>query len=51
MGVFKKVNHSEGAAPAIIIPKKDGGARFISDFRELNLRMKKNHILIPTSVF
>jgi len=38
IGVLKKVNRSEWAAPTFSIPKKDGSARFISDFRELNER-------------
>jgi len=38
IGVLKKVNHSEWAAPTFIIPKKDGSVRFISDFQELNKR-------------
>jgi hypothetical protein len=36
IGVLKKVNRSEWAAPTFIIPKKDGTVPFISDFRELN---------------
>jgi len=32
IGVLKKANRSEWAAPALVIPKKDGSARFISDF-------------------
>jgi len=32
IGVPKKVNRSEWAAPAFVIPKKDGSVRFISDF-------------------
>ena len=31
LGVLKKVNHSQWAAPTFIIPKKDGTIRFISD--------------------
>jgi hypothetical protein len=31
LGVLEKVNCSEWAAPTIIIPKKDGIVRFISD--------------------
>ena len=31
LGVLKKVNRSEWAAPTFIIPKKDGTVRFISD--------------------
>jgi len=41
LGVLKKVNRSEWAAPAFITPKKDGSVRFISDFRELKLRIKR----------
>jgi len=44
IGVLQKVNHSEWAAPAFIIPKKDGSVRFISDVRELNKRtLRKPH--------
>ena len=32
IGVLRKVNHSEWAASAFIIPKKDGTVRFITDF-------------------
>jgi len=32
IGVLKKANLSEWAAPTFIIPKKDGSVRFISDF-------------------
>jgi len=42
-----KVNHSEWAAPAFIIPKKDGSVQFISDFRELNKRIKQKPFPIP----
>ena len=47
VGVLKKVNHSEWAAPTFIIPKKDGSVRFISDFRELNKRIKRKPYPIP----
>jgi len=47
IGVLRKVNHSEWAAPAFVIPKKDGSVRFISDFRELNLRIKRQPYPIP----
>ena len=33
IGVLKKINHSKWAAPAFIVPKKDGRVRFVSDFR------------------
>ena len=47
LGVLKKVNRSEWAAPTFIIPKKDGSVRFISDFRELNKRIRRKPYPIP----
>jgi Reverse transcriptase (RNA-dependent DNA polymerase) len=47
LGVLKRVNHSEWAAPTFIIPKKDGSVCFISDFRELNKRSKRKLYHIP----
>ncbi len=47
MGILKKVNRSEWAAPTFIIPKKDRTVRFISDFRELNKRIKRMPYPIP----
>ena len=47
IGVLKRVNRSEWAAPTFIIPKKNGTVRFISDFRELNKRIKRKPFPIP----
>jgi Reverse transcriptase (RNA-dependent DNA polymerase) len=47
IGVLKKVNRSEWAAPSFIIPKKDGTVRFINDFRALNKRIKQKPFPIP----
>ena len=47
LGILKKVNRSEWAAPTFIIPKKDQTVRFISDFRELNKRIKRKPYPIP----
>ena len=47
VGVLKRVNRSEWAAPTFIIPKKDGKVRFISDFRELNKRIKRTPYPLP----
>jgi hypothetical protein len=44
IGVLRKVNRSEWAAPTFIIPKKNGTVRFISDFRELNKRIKRKPV-------
>ena len=45
IGVLQKVNSSEWGAPTIVIPKKDWTIRFISDFQELNKRLKENRVL------
>ena len=47
IGVLKKINNSQWAAPAFIIPKKNGTVRFISDFRELNKRIRIKPFPIP----
>ena len=47
LGVLKRVNRSQWAAPTFVIPKKDKTVRFISDFRELNKRIKRKPYPIP----
>ena len=47
VGVLKRINHSEWAAPTFIIPKKDKTVRFISDFRELNKQISRKPYPIP----
>jgi hypothetical protein len=47
LGVVKKVNRLEWAAPTFIIPKKDGYVRFISNFRQFNLRIKRKPFPLP----
>ena len=43
IGVLKKINHSQWAAPTFIIPKINGTVRFISDFKELNKTITNNN--------
>ena len=45
--VLKSKNNSEWAAPTFIIPKKNGRVHFISNFRELNIRIKRKPFPIP----
>ena len=48
IGVLRKVNRSEWAAPTFFIPKKNNGTvRFISDFRDLNKRIIQKLYPIP----
>jgi hypothetical protein len=47
LGVLEKKNDSEWAAPTFIIPKKNGTVRFVSDFRQLNKRLKRKPFPIP----
>jgi len=47
IGVLKRINNSQWAAPTFIIPKKNSTVRFISDFRELNKRIKRKPYPIP----
>ena len=47
LGVLKRINTSEWAAPTFIISKKDATIRFISDFHELNKCIKCKPFPIP----
>jgi hypothetical protein len=47
IGVLKRINNSEWAAPNFIIPKKNGRVRFLTDFRELNKRIKRKPFPLP----
>jgi hypothetical protein len=47
LGVLKRYSDSEWAAPTLIIPKKNGTVRFISDFRKLNEMLKRKPYPIP----
>merc|ERR1712115_31318 len=46
-GILRKVNHSQWGAPCFGIPKKDHTIRFITDFREINKRVKRNPFPLP----
>jgi hypothetical protein len=48
IGVLKKVNRSEWAAPLFIFLKKDGTVRFINGFRELDKQIKRKPFQSPT---
>ena len=45
--VLKRINTAEWAAPTFIIHKKNGTARLISDFRELNKQIQRKPFPIP----
>ena len=47
IGVLKKVNRWEWAAPSFIIPNKDGTVRVINDFRELNKGIRRKPFPVP----
>ena len=47
LGVLKQISDSEWATPTFIISKKDATVRFISDFCELNKRIKRKPFPIP----
>ena len=45
--VFKKVNLSEWGATTFIQPKKNGTLRFLSDFKNINQRIRRKPFPIP----
>jgi hypothetical protein len=47
LNALKRVNRSQWGAPTFVVPKKDGTARFISDFRELNKGIKRQPCPMP----
>lgn len=47
LGVLEPDKDSPCAAPAFIIPKKDGSVRFLSDFRGPNKCLKRNNLPLP----
>lgn len=47
LDILERTLNSEWAAPAFLIPKKDGGVRFICDFRKLNTQIEKKPYPIP----
>jgi hypothetical protein len=47
LGVLRRCNESEWAAPTFIIPKHNNTVRFISDFRKLNAQLKRKPYPIP----
>ena len=42
LGVLEPVQQSEWGSPTFIVPKIEKTVRFVSDFRRLNLKIKKN---------
>lgn len=47
IGVLKKQPQSEWASPTYIVAKKQGTPRVLSDFRQVNKRIKRNPYPIP----
>ena len=48
ISVLTKVNRcSKWAAPAFIVPKKDGHVQFVTDFRKLNAQIKRSPYPLP----
>jgi hypothetical protein len=47
IGVLEEEYFSEWASPSLAIPKKNGTIRVVTDFRELNLLLKRHSFPIP----
>ena len=47
IGVLKKINNSEWAAPTFIQPKKTGDVRVLTDFRKINAVLKRHPFPVP----
>ncbi|MGH3053395.1 MAG: hypothetical protein ACRDL7_00270, partial [Gaiellaceae bacterium] len=47
LDVLEKATGSQWACPAFIIPKRDGSARFIADFRNLNSSLERDLCPLP----
>ncbi|MGH7974341.1 MAG: reverse transcriptase family protein, partial [bacterium] len=47
LDVLEKAAGSQWASPAFIIPKRDGSARFIADFRGLNANLERDLYPLP----
>lgn len=47
LGVLERVQQSEWGSPTFIVPKKDNKVRFVSDFRRLNLKLKRKPYPLP----
>ena len=47
LGVLKREDESEWASPTFIIAKKEGTVTFLSDFRQVNKRVKRNPWPLP----
>ena len=47
LGVLKREDNSEWGSPTFIVPKKQGTVRFLSDFRQVNQRIKRKPWPLP----
>ena len=45
--VLEEVRESEWGSPTFILPKKNGSVRFLSDFRQLNTKIKRKPYPLP----